>query len=348
VATLGSDAGAPPADAGSWRAHLELARPKLLPFVLALCVLGYAWAHWDRAMVLTGAVDIPWVLAAWTLLHAGTLWLNAALDRDEGEVLFGRAVAVPPNIARTGYLALLLSVPLAAWADPVSGVACALCVALAIAYSHPALAWKGHPLGGPLVNVVGYGLLSPLAGWAVVDQAPNPRTVMVWLLCSVAILGTYLSAQAFQQEEDLRRGQRTLVATHGPRVVLQAARACIGLALLGGMLLAVLGWLPRICLFGIVGWWWVDRHLAAWAREPGGGTAAWARGFAVRMLLCALLGIGLALVQYTSDSLARRPVAGLGTAAGHPPDRPRHRLLPQTRPLPQRAEDPSPSLHNRR
>lgn len=301
-------------------AHIELARPKLLPYVLTLVFVGFAWAHWDRAMVLTDASDLPWVLAAWTLLHAGTLWLNAALDRDEGEVLFGRAVRVPLHVHRSGYLALLLSIPLAAIGDPISGAACVVCVALAIAYSHPSIAWKGHPLGGPVVNVAGYGMLSPLAGWAVVDQAPNPRTVAVWLLCSFAILGTYLAAQAFQQEEDRRRGQRTLVATHGPRVVLTAARVSIGLALLGGMTLAAWGWLPRVCLFGIGGWWWVDRHLAAWAKEPGGGTAAWARVFTVRMLMCALFGIALALAQYTYDSLSMRPVAGLGTASGHPPD----------------------------
>lgn len=308
-------------------AHVELARPKLLPYVLTLVFVGFAWAHWDRALVLTGASDLPWVLAAWSLLHAGTLWLNAALDRDEGEVLFGRSVPVPDNVHRTGYAALLLSIPLAAAGDALSGLACAVCVLLAVAYSHPKLAWKGHPLGGPVVNVVGYGLLSPLAGWAVVDQSPNPRTVTVWLLCAFAIFGTYLAAQAFQGEEDARRGYRTLVATHGPKTVLTAARIAIAIALLGGMALAAWGWLPRICLFGVVGGWWVDSHLAAWSRQESGGDASWARRFTVRMLLCAILGIALALAQYTSDSIARKPVAGLGTASGHPPDR----VIPQQR-----------------
>jgi hypothetical protein len=38
------------------------------------------------------------------------------------------------------------------------------------------------------------------------------------------------------------------------------------------------------------------------------------------MLATAVLGIVLALVEYTADSFAHRPVAGLGTARGHPPD----------------------------
>jgi 4-hydroxybenzoate polyprenyltransferase len=255
-------------------------------------------------------------------LHAGTLWLNAALDRDEGEVLFGRPAKPPPSTAAAGYVALALSIPLAWAGDPLAGAADLVCVCLAIAYSHPRLAWKGHPLGGPLVNVVGYGLLSPLAGWSVVDVAPNPRTITVWLLCALGILGTYLAAQAFQQREDEARGYRTLVVTAGPARVLHTARATVGIALLGGMFLAAIGWLPRLCLLGTVGWFAVDRHLARWATLPGGGTEAEARGFTWRMLFAALLGVALALAQYTYDSLTLRPVAGLGTAAGHPMDRP--------------------------
>jgi 4-hydroxybenzoate polyprenyltransferase len=310
-------------------ALMRIARLRLLPFVLALVFVGFAWAHWDRALPLRGEGRLLWVLGAWAALHVGTMWLNGALDRDEGEVLFGRPARPPPATRSLGYLALALSVPLAWRGDPLAGGAIVVCVLLAIAYSHPRLALKGHPLGGPLVNVVGYGLLSPLAGWSVVDVTADPRTLAVWVLCSLGIFGTYLAAQAFQGEEDSARGYRTLVATAGPGAVLRAARASVGAALLGGMLLAAIGWLPRLCLLGTVGWWVVDRHLARWIATPNGGTEADARGFTRRMLYAALLGVGLALTQYTWDSFAGRPVAGLGTASGHPPDREWHRPLGQ-------------------
>lgn len=306
-------------------ALIRIARLRLLPFVLALVFVGFAWAHWDRALPLRGEVRLLWVLGGWAALHVGTMWLNGALDRDEGEVLFGRPARPPPATRVLGYLALAVSVPLAWRGDPLAGAADAVCVALAIAYSHPALALKGHPLGGPLVNIVGYGLLSPMAGWAVVDVAADARTLAAWLLCSLGIFGTYLAAQAFQGEEDAARGYRTLVATAGPRAVLRAARASVGAALLGGMALAAIGWLPRLCLIGIVGWWAVDRHLARWIALPDGGTEAHARGFTRRMMYAALLGVALALAQYTWDSLTGHPVAGLGTASGHPPDRVWHR-----------------------
>ena len=69
----------------------------------------------------------------------------------------------------------------------------------------------------------------------------------------------------------------------------------------------------------------VDRYLVAWSDQPGGGNERWARGFASRLGALLLAGIALAFWDYAWDSFHDRPVAGLGTAAGHPPDRP---LLP--------------------
>ena len=305
---------------GAWWA---LSRPRLLPFVVLLPFMGWAWAHWDRALPARALDEIVWVMVAWGALHAGTLWLNAAVDRDTGEVMLGEAVDPPPGTAAAGYLALGLAVGVAGWADPWSGLACLGSASLAVLYSHPRILLKAHPWGGPAVNVLGYGLLSPFAGWVLVGVDANPRTVVVWGLAQMGILGPYFAAQAFQQSEDTARGYRTLVATHGPRVVLQAARICTGIAFAGGLGLAVAGWIPRACLLGAAAWWSVDRWFVAWLAQPEGGNAAWAKGLARRMAYGVLLGISLAFVEYAHQSFTGQPVAGLGTAAGYPSDRPR-------------------------
>jgi 4-hydroxybenzoate polyprenyltransferase len=303
------------------RAALTLARPRLLPFVLCLPLVGFGWAHWDHALNLREGegVALLLVLGAWVALQTGTLWLNAALDRDRGEVLFGRAVPVPSGIVLAAVGALVVAILLACAAHPVAGGAALLCAVLAVLYSHPRIAWKGHPLGGPLVNGVGYGLLSSLAGWAVVGVSPTPRALVVWLLGGLGTLGCYFAAQAFQQEEDCARGYRTLVATHGPVGALAAARLCLGAGFLGGTLLATLGWLPRLCLAALPLGLWIDGWLRRWARQPAGGNEGWARGLALRLLAAALLGIGLAYLDYGIDLLGDGPVAGLATRRGHPP-----------------------------
>jgi 4-hydroxybenzoate polyprenyltransferase len=301
-------------------ALLTLARPRLLPFVLFLPVVGFGWAHWDRALPLADgdAERLLAVLAGWAFLQAGTMWLNAALDRDAGEVLLGRAVAVPPGITSWGLAALVLGVGLSFLAGVGPGVLALLCAALSVLYSHPRTAWKGHPWLGPLVNGAGYGLLSPLAGWAVVGVAPDVRSVVVWLLGGLGTLGCYFAAQAFQGEEDRARGYRTLVVTHGPAGAVLAARLCLGTGFLGGAVLAALGWLPRLCLVGLPLGLWIDR----WLRRGGQSGEKWARGLALRLLVGALLAIALALVDYACDNWRGGPVAGLATARGRPPDVP--------------------------
>src|SRR5687768_195914 len=94
-------------------AYWHHARPKMLPYLLLMVFGGYAWAHWDRGITARDPVAFLVVLLAWAALHAGTLWLNAALDRDEGDVMWGRRAPLPDRLAYWGYAALVACVVLA-------------------------------------------------------------------------------------------------------------------------------------------------------------------------------------------------------------------------------------------
>lgn len=285
---------------------------------MGLVLFGWAFGLWNRALSPRGVGTLAFVLLAWTLLHVGTLWLNAALDRDEGEVLFGRAVQVPEGIERFAWTALV-GAAVVSWLGGVeTGLVGTASVVLAGLYSHPRTRWKAHPLGGPFVNGVGYGLLTPLAGWLVVDTPPDARTTVVWLLVGLAALGGYYMAQVFQEQEDRERQYRTLVATHGAAVTLQVARACTVGALAGALLLAAVGWLPRVVLLTLPLAVRVDRWFARWSRQPDGGGEAWAREAARRVVLTGMTGVALMGAQTAVDLFVGNPPAGLGTAAGHP------------------------------
>jgi 4-hydroxybenzoate polyprenyltransferase len=301
-------------------ALLRLSRPALLPFILLLPLIGFGWACWSFAVdPAPGAVvNLFVVLAAWAALNTATMWLNAALDRDQGEILFGRPVAVPRGVTPFALGAFVVAVVLAFAAGLLPGILALTCAVLSLLYSSPLTAWKGHPLGGPFVNLVGYGLASPLAGWAVAEVPPDPRSVIVWLLGAAGVLGCYFAVQAFQRDEDAARGYRTLVVTHGPRGALLAARVCLAVGFVGGTTLAAAGWLPRVCLVFLIVGFWVDRWLARWARQPNGGSERWARGLAVRMFVGAALTVSLAYLDYYLDAVEGRPPAGLGTVRGAP------------------------------
>jgi hypothetical protein len=86
----------------------------------------------------------------------------------------------------------------------------------------------------------------------------------------------------------------------------------------GGVVLAIIGFLPRVCLVFLPVGLWIDRWLSRWASQVRGGSEHWARGLTWRMFLGAALTIGLAWVDYLVDVDAERMPAGLGTTRGQP------------------------------
>lgn len=286
-------------------------------WVPTLPLLGFGFAHWDFALVLRNGGAMLAVFAAWLLLHAGAMWLNAGLDRDQGEVLLGRPVPVPDGIERHAYLALIAAVLLASAGGMVAGLCALACAGMAVGYSHPATAWKGHPVGGVAVNLLGYGLLSPLAGFSLVGVPLSPRALGTGALVALCVLGSYFVAQAFQEGEDRQRGYRTLVVTHGPRVTLLASRAAFVGAFGLAFVFAAVGWYPRTCLLALPAFIAVERHLVRWA-AAGAGSEADARALVHRLVFAGGLLVATTWAAYLHADWSGGPVAGLATASGHP------------------------------
>lgn len=293
---------------------IALARPRGAVLIASLPLVGFGYAHWERGSTVTlgaAAPRLALLAGAWLVGHAGAMWLNAHLDRDRGPVLLGRPVPVPPGTALAGYLALIAA-PLVAMPLGAMPFACSLaCAILAVLYSHPRIALKGRAVGGPLVNGVGYGALSPLAGFAAGDGAPTWRAAITLVLGVLFILGTYFAAQAFQADEDRRRGYRTLVVTHGPAWTLAVAHGCLRAAVIGALACTVAGAYPRALLASIPVWWLADRHLVAWRRAPASdcGGALVAR-LAAGVVVC----IALAYADHFWLLAEHRPAGGCGTA----------------------------------
>jgi hypothetical protein len=293
----------------------------MIPWLLGTLVFGVAFGYWERAVYVESLSElraVPAALLSWTLLHAGTLWLNAARDQDSGPVLWGQAVEPPANLDRWGYAALVGCLALAGVCGPVVFGAAVVCAVLAVLYSHPRTAWKAHPWLGPLTNIIGYGLMTPIAGMALAQTPVVPRTVGTVLFTAAGMAGTYFAAQAWQATEDRERGDRTLVATHGPTVVLRVARALLLSAAGGAVVFALYGWYPRACLVALPAIWISDRHLRAWITLPEGGTEAMARGMLRKLLITALLLVTAAVGTYFVQLATGRPVCGEGTVRGHP------------------------------
>lgn len=294
-----------------------LLRPAGLPWVAASPAVGYGLAHWGTALPPQHAWGLAACALAWAFLHAGTMWWNAALDRDEGPVLYGEALPVPPGLTRLGTLALMASVALASLAGTGAALCAAACALMALGYSHPRVAWKARAWAGPAINAVGYGVLSPLAGYAAVDVAFDLRTALLLLVSALSVLGAYFVAQAFQADEDRARGYRTLVATGGAAAALRAAHAAFRGSHLLALALAFGGWLPRPCLIAFPAVMALDLSLRRSLLDPETFDEPAARQMLLGALLVGLLFVIGACGAWIYEVAHGLPLAGLGTVAGH-------------------------------
>ena len=94
----------------------------------------------------------------------------------------------------------------------------ALCFLLSVLYSVPPVRLKAVAGADWLINMWGFGTLTPYAGW-VGDRASRSmrRARLVLLAFCPLFAALYPLTQLYQLEEDRRRGDRTLAAVLGVR-----------------------------------------------------------------------------------------------------------------------------------
>lgn len=206
----------------------------------ALLALGLARAaSGDRiGAVLLGLV--LWVVA----LNGGTLAINSAFDRDEGDVAYLRRPPVPPpglfgfglGLMVAGLFISLLLPRTFTWLYLT-------CLIMSVLYSVPPARLKAVAGADWIINLLGFGTLTPLAGWASTGE---PLTMWGWFLVwgfGALFAGLYPLTQLYQFDEDERRGDRTFALRLGKRLSMGVSIACVTVAF--GLFIAaaaVSGW----------------------------------------------------------------------------------------------------------
>ncbi len=229
-------------------------RPAEWPIMAAHTTLG-----WLLAVGLSGAARgerlgpaalglILWVVC----LNGGTLALNSAFDRDEGDVAYLRNPPPPPRRLAGFALGLMAAGQLGTLAlPPLFGALYAVCFVLSVLYSVPPFRLKAVAGADWLINMVGFGTLTPLAGWATTGRPLDAVAWLVMLGFCPLFAALYPLTQLYQLEEDARRGDRTLALLLGARRSLDVALAA------------------TVAAFALFAWAGLR---SAW---PDGSTSAW-------------------------------------------------------------------------
>ena len=222
---------------GDGFAYLLHMRPREWPIMLAHTTLGFLLAQ-GLGATLSGAHAgalaaglVVWVV----LLNGGTLAINSAYDNDVGDIGYlDDPPPAPAHLARWGFLLMFAGQGLALALPRGFAIAYAICFAMSLVYSVPPVRLKAVAGADWLINVIGFGTLTPYAGWAL---TMHPLTdAGAWALGGFAPLfaALYPLTQLYQLEQDRARGDRTLAIALGVRSSLAIA------LLVGGHRLRVL------------------------------------------------------------------------------------------------------------
>jgi 4-hydroxybenzoate polyprenyltransferase len=203
-------------------------RPAEWPIMAAHTTLGYLLAVGvDGALRGEQLGSLGLGLAIWVLLlNGGTLAINSAFDRDEGDIGYLKAPPPPPRGLWLFALCLLALGQGLAFLLPAAFVwSYAACFAMSLVYSVPPFRWKAVAGLDWLINMVGFGTLTPYAGYALTGELPGRAHLLVLLAFCPLFASLYPLTQLYQFEEDSRRGDRTLALILGMRRSLQLAVA---------------------------------------------------------------------------------------------------------------------------
>jgi lycopene elongase/hydratase (dihydrobisanhydrobacterioruberin-forming) len=242
-------------------------RPAEWPIMAAHTAVGYVLAV-GLAGAGSGVRLAPALvgLVLWVVcLNGGTLALNSAFDRDEGDIAYLRRPPAPPRYLAAFSIALMgvgqiLAFQLAA---PYP-MAYAVCFVLSLAYSVPPLRLKSVAGADWIINMWGFGTLTPLAGWTATGLPIDMAHWLVLLAFCPLFAALYPLTQLYQLDEDTRRGDRTLACVLGVRRSLDAAIVTAALAF---VLFAAAGLRAGWRVGGPDLWRWAGLALAlgAWA-----------------------------------------------------------------------------------
>lgn len=234
-------------------------RPAEWPVMAAHTLLG-----WLLAMGFAFNGDLVIGMVAWVIgLNGGTLALNSAFDRDTGDVAYLRRPPVPPRGLAVFGLAMMIGGLVLGWTLPVTWrILYMACVVMSIAYSVPPVRLKRVAGVDWAINMLGFGVFSPWAAWAVsglpLDTVP---ALILWAFCPL-FAALYPLTQLYQIDEDRARGDHTLVIMLGRSrsLAVSLAMVAVSFALLaaavtltpavfgdprriGALVLALLAWL---------------------------------------------------------------------------------------------------------
>lgn len=242
-------------------------------------------------------------IALWTLfLHGGTLAYNSAFDKDTGDVGFlDRPPPPPRGLALYSMALMAVGAILSLAISRNFFLIYALSVCMSWLYSAPPARLKKRGGWDVVINSIGYGAFTAMAGWFTVGASFDHRDALIFVGFAFLFAAVYPMTQFYQREEDRASGARTLVLVLGDRNAMLFIHGAILLAIASW---AIAAWARMLTPLALAAEWffiaipsilWLAFAAHWWATFPRYNHK---RGFYGSMVLWALTDVALVLAFY--------------------------------------------------
>ncbi len=155
-------------------------------------------------------------------LNGGTLALNSSFDKDEGDIAFlNNPPIVPKYLFHFGLLLLSLSLLISIYnanrsiGDKYFFEIIMTCVLMSLLYSIPPIRLKSRPGYDLLINSLGFGFFTFLAGFVSIGNELNSNILKLSVGFGFLFGALYPLTQIYQNKEDKARGDHTLTLSLG-------------------------------------------------------------------------------------------------------------------------------------
>jgi 4-hydroxybenzoate polyprenyltransferase len=193
-------------------------RPLEWPVVAAHLLAGFLVAAGVSGNSVHAGSLVPAFFAWVLLLNAGTLALNSHFDKDDGDIGY---LADPPEapkyLGQVGGMLMLAGLVPAYLVSSKFAIAYAVCLLMSFVYSCPPFRLKAVAGADLIINAVGFGGLTFLAGSLAFSSVLNTESIILAFGFSFLFAGFYPLTQLYQYDEDSRKGDRTLVVAMGKK-----------------------------------------------------------------------------------------------------------------------------------
>lgn len=215
---------------------------KIMPYALHMRPLSWiiVAGHFTMGFIFAGGFKLaylPALLSGWVvwvvLLNGGALAFNSFYDKDKGDITWlNNPPAIPKYLLQFSILLFIVGLIAAFFVNIKFFIASLSASILSILYSHPKIRLKKITGLDALANVIAYGILTPYAGYALINNEISDSFGLVLVAMFFLTMGGYPLSTIYQYEEDIKRGDRTLTAFLGKKNSLLFSMAAITIGFL--------------------------------------------------------------------------------------------------------------------